>query len=196
MRLIRAPTIFGRACISGASFIGVGAFAQRLPLRLVVTAQHDGAARLDAPDLGERLGQRLGVPGVARNDAGIEGRAQADGVGSEQERSGLIERDQRARSNPAYGRAAAISTMRPSPKRSRSPSIASGGAGLLPLGGEIALPLPAARRQRAAATSLAWMMQDAARSKKVVAAATVGMQVPAHDHVDVVAVEPDAGQRR
>src|ERR1043166_5376854 len=95
VRLTLWPTIFGRA-MSAASFIGVGALAQRAPLRVVMAAQDGGAARPDVPDFLPRLQQRVGVPGVARRDVAVERRAQRDGVGREQERAVAVERHQRA----------------------------------------------------------------------------------------------------
>src|SRR5688572_3474392 len=67
VRLIRAPMIFGRRF--AWSVIGVGSLAERLPLPVVVAADHDRAVGSDAPDLGERFFQCLHVPGVLRDDA-------------------------------------------------------------------------------------------------------------------------------
>src|SRR2546423_15247308 len=49
VRFTRAPTILGLAWIAD-SFIGAGALAQPLPLRVVVAADHRRATGLDAPD--------------------------------------------------------------------------------------------------------------------------------------------------
>src|SRR5436190_7789787 len=55
VRFTRAPIIFGRAWTT--SLIGVGALAQRLPLRVIVAADDGRALLLDPRDLDERLRQ-------------------------------------------------------------------------------------------------------------------------------------------
>src|SRR5215213_3039445 len=83
VRFTRAPMMFGLASMT--SLIGVGALAQRLPLRVVVPADHRCAACFDAADLGKGFLQCvvvLNVPGV---DTGVEAGAQRYGIGGEQE---------------------------------------------------------------------------------------------------------------
>src|SRR5215212_7882026 len=62
VRFTRAPMIFGRAWMT--SLIGIGALAQRLPLRVVVAADHGRAAGFDAADLGKGLLERVVVLNV------------------------------------------------------------------------------------------------------------------------------------
>src|SRR6476646_5786471 len=96
VRLMRAPTIFGRAWISAPSIISLGPLAQRVPLRGIVAAYNPGAALFDAADFGERFFQCLGVPGVARDSAGIERRAQAHCVRRQKKYATFLEHNYRA----------------------------------------------------------------------------------------------------
>src|SRR5215813_13720318 len=93
---MRAPTIFGRTWISTVSVIGVRAFAQTLPLLVVVAAQHRRPVPLDVSDFDERLLERISIPGIARDDVAVERGAHADSVGGEQEFTAAVERDKRA----------------------------------------------------------------------------------------------------
>src|ERR1043166_4178645 len=95
VRLMRAPTIFGRRSRAACSLLGIRTFAQCRPLRSVVAADDRCAARLDAPYFGERLHQCVGVPRVLRQDAGVEGGAHTHGIGCEQNSTGALKRDER-----------------------------------------------------------------------------------------------------
>src|SRR5437764_12502313 len=93
VRFTRAPMSLGRAWT--ASLIGVGALAQRLPLRVVMAADDCCAARLDTPDFRERFLQRVVILNVLGMHAGVEADAQCHGVGGKQKLSVPLERDQR-----------------------------------------------------------------------------------------------------
>src|SRR5262245_24881187 len=80
-RLMRAPTIFGRRCTSGDSVITLPPLAQARPLGGVVAAQDGGAGGFEPPDLGQRIGQRVGVPGIAWKHVAVERRPQAHRIG-------------------------------------------------------------------------------------------------------------------
>src|SRR6476620_5864874 len=95
VRLMRAPTIFGRAWISAPSVIDVGPLAQRVPLRGVVATDYPGPALFDAVDLSERFFQRISVPGVARDDAGIDRCTHAHCVRRQKKHATSLERHQR-----------------------------------------------------------------------------------------------------
>src|SRR5579863_615675 len=190
VRLMRAPTSFGRAWTSGTSFISVGAFAQARPLRLVMAANDGGAARFDAPDLGQRLGQYVRVPGVARNDAGIEGRSYADRIGGQEERAGFFQRNQRG------GGARRMTGQGDEHDAPIGEQIAFAVDGFgrcraLPFCGEVS-----GRHgiRGAGGLELFRVHDDRSALEEGVAAAMVEMQVRAQHHIDVVALQADAAQ--
>ena len=159
-----------------------------------MAAQHGGAARLDALDLGERLEQRVDVPGVARHDArGRASRAALTGIGGEEERAAAIELDERGGACPACGRAAGSSTMRPSPNRSRWPLDLVDWHRMIPIG-RADSPWPRRSGSRAAATPR--VARSRSPLEEGVAAAMVGMQMRAHHDVDVVGRQADARRGR
>src|ERR1700726_1882832 len=78
-RLTRAPMFLGRSPRPTSapstpnaplrpSVIEVGPFRRGAPLRIVVTADHGGAARLDAPGLRRRFHRLADISGVVRDD--------------------------------------------------------------------------------------------------------------------------------
>ena len=68
----------------------------------------------------------------------------------------------------------------------------SGGAGLLPFGGEIAGLVGAGRARR---RDFLGMDDERRALEEGIAAAMVGMQMRAHHHVDIVACQTDAAER-
>ena len=146
----------------------------------------------DAADLGQRFLERRGVPGIARNDAGIERRAQADRIGGEQKRPGFVERHQRAggagrmagqgdQRDAAIAEQIALAVDRVERRR------------LLPFGRQIAGRFGV---RRAGCRDFRGVDDEAGALEEGVAAAMVGVQVRAHDHIDVVGDEANTAKRR
>src|SRR6476661_8869148 len=94
VRFTRAPMIFGRT--PRTSLIGVGALAQRLPLRVIMAADDRRAARLDAADFGEGSVERVVVLNVLGMHAGMETDPQRHGVGGKQKCTILLKLHPRA----------------------------------------------------------------------------------------------------
>src|SRR6185437_13145370 len=74
VRLIGAPTFRGRrtsdGCARASLLIAIDTLAQRLPLPVVMAADHGGAGGLDPPHFRECLELLLDVPGIAGRGIG------------------------------------------------------------------------------------------------------------------------------
>ena len=150
---------------------------------VVVAADHGGAARSMRLTSASDFTSASAFQVLRGTMPVIERRAQADGVGGEQKRAVAVERDERA------DRAGRVAGQRDQHDAAVAEQVAlaarssSIGYRLIPLGREIALRLGVRRARR---LDLARMDHECRALEEGVAAAMVGMQVRAHDDVDVV----------